>query len=731
MTVTNNNGDIEVGSGAPPVPSVDPGSFDGDNDPASSLSLHSSLAVPAAEDRRGGLRQRRKRGDNSSSKVEENDGGGGSLKSFSSQSTDIARYQQLASDPQVLKWSLYAVRFGMFATALSGTILDPNYPVMVTPGGDPDSFPSTKPFAFNSATYFIPLCANLGRALAGLTLAKWSDRAGRKIFLVLMPFGGAVGALAKWFCRRSFWAFCAANFITGFVSANEAVSLAYASDVFVDRKQKEAELAIIVSLFVIGLSGGGIIAILMQSSGLFSALWVAAGIQFLATAVVAIYTIEPSKELALAMKPAVQDDDEEEDAPTEVDRRTLWNIIIGALLDSVGSTGLMPLALSPLAFTRYYLNFETNNLTPILSLTGYKWLSVLLAFTVLPTTVATPNIFAKFGVGTACVFGNLLTAILTIALLLVVDLGPATRGMFALFVIILYSGFPLTVISQLTTGPMLDRITPPEKRGAIQGVNSTVNNLAGALAPWLLGILADQTTDVIAVWVTIGVSFLAAVGNAPLMFHKALGPTRKKKETEALIEYDEETEKRLRRGSWIPPALLHQLNDERIKNGQPLLVQHFGTYEKDKPKLGMLRKYARDSYEAFSKSNYEHLAHIATHREDIKEITDMLAKSTQADQDEVDQVYDELGKWFTDHLRANGYQPQYSAILMKQMILSAFPTLTTEEISSDNLEQTLVNIQALNNQFLRLEDDNKYSLSNVLITNYRPERIWVSSNQTV
>ena len=40
---------------------------------------------------------------------------------------------------------------------------------------------------------------------------------------------------------------------------------------------------------------------------------------------------------------------------------------------------------------------------------------------------------------------------------------PATSAMFGLFVFVMYAGFPFTVFSQLTTGPMLDVIAPIDK----------------------------------------------------------------------------------------------------------------------------------------------------------------------------------------------------------------------------------------------------------------------------
>lgn len=45
-------------------------------------------------------------------------------------------------------------------------------------------------------------------------------------------------------------------------------------------------------------------------------------------------------------------------------------------------------------------------------------------------------------------------------------------------IIVLYVGFPATVLSQLTTGPMLDVLAPEDKKGYLQGLNSSVMNFA-------------------------------------------------------------------------------------------------------------------------------------------------------------------------------------------------------------------------------------------------------------
>ena len=119
-------------------------------------------------------------------------------------------------------------------------------------------------------------------------------------------------------------------------------------------------------------------------------------------------------------------------------------------------------------FNAYYADFVREDLEPIMSQVAYKWISVLVALTVIPGTLISPPIYARVGPAGGCIVGNIITGIVTIGLLLIGIQTPST-ALFGVFVAVLYVGFPFTVLSQLSTGPMLDVIAPPEQRGSIQG----------------------------------------------------------------------------------------------------------------------------------------------------------------------------------------------------------------------------------------------------------------------
>jgi MFS family permease len=312
-------------------------------------------------------------------------------------------------------------------SAINTKMLNPNYAIMASPGLNPDSFPDTDPFNFSSATYFLPMMSLLGVAIASLFLGTLSDRAGRKhIMLILAVISGA-GSIAKYFAKETFWGFCITQLVFGFFLGNLPIAMAYVGDVFTSKTEKGRQLSIIVANYVMGNSGGGIIAILMQDSGLFAPLWVGAGLMFLSAISISIWLIEPgdARLQPIGQNYIAEEKDDEDDTPRPelIDQRTMWNVVGVALADNFGSTGLFPLCLSPLALETYTIAFVDRDEDPLMTSVGYQWLSVCVAFMVVPSTFVTPCIFAQLGIAGTCVVGNTFTAILTIALLLIASYG--------------------------------------------------------------------------------------------------------------------------------------------------------------------------------------------------------------------------------------------------------------------------------------------------------------------
>lgn len=100
------------------------------------------------------------------------------------------------------KYSLWSVNFIILASAVNTKMLNPNFAIMCNPNsGYEDSFESTEPFGFNSATYFLPMCTLIGVAISSVFIGKLSDRYGRKPLLLLLGWISTVGSIVKFYTK--------------------------------------------------------------------------------------------------------------------------------------------------------------------------------------------------------------------------------------------------------------------------------------------------------------------------------------------------------------------------------------------------------------------------------------------------------------------------------------------------------------------------------------------------
>ena len=247
------------------------------------------------------------------------------------------------------------------------------------------------------------------------------------------------------------------NFLNGLFSASVPVGLAYAGDVNETKREKNAEIGLLVGISMLGMTGGGIIAILLQTQGLFIPILIGGAMSAFAAVLNTYMLIEPRDILASRSREREEmgllvDDDEDDaiKAPDQLNKRHFTTIIVGALADNVGSAGLNPLCLSPLAFNAYYTSFVDKGLEPIMSVVAYKWISVLVALMVIPGTILSPPIYNKIGLAGGCIVGNAVTGIVTIALLFITVAAPTSSAWFAVWVTIFFASFPFAVISQVS-----------------------------------------------------------------------------------------------------------------------------------------------------------------------------------------------------------------------------------------------------------------------------------------
>lgn len=511
--------------------------------------------------------------------------------------------------------------------------------------------------------------------------------------------------------------FCVANFFNGLLSGSLPVALAYVSDVFSSKGKKSKEFGLVVGFWVLGQSVGGMIAILMDDQGLFAPLWVGVGIMGLASIVNFFYLIEPGQikiDKSLIDDDSGDDDEDDENAPTEVDRKTMIHILIGAFTDTVGSKALFPICLSPLAFEQFYQDFVDRGEDPIMPLNTYKWLTVLVALMVIPSTFMTPKVFDKIGLAGGCVAGNFFTGVLTIILLVMGSIEPPTKALFGGFVACMYLGYPFTVMSQLSTSPMLDLIAPVDQRGNVQGTYTTFLNIGNATAPWLLGLLADGAGTSTAIWTGIGISFLAALINLPLIRKKRFRASAKKKvdddddATLASID-EEEVVAKLLQGEFVPAKVRDYINRKRMERSEAFLIPHAGTFAQDEANLGLLKTEAKEDM-TFLRTRARKVLTNLHDPEAAKKLPEFLqdynASYSMVDPNELDEINKELGAWFADYLAFGGYKTVMSPVAIKMILLQSFPPVAPAgEMTLENFEEIFLANERLYNRFLRVEDE--------------------------
>ncbi|KAL3908637.1 MAG: hypothetical protein SGARI_002970 [Bacillariaceae sp.] len=505
-----------------------------------------------------------------------------------------------------------------------------------------------------------------------------SDRIGRRKCILACVGASVIGNLAKYAARNSFWAFCALNFVNGLFGATLPVALAYVSDIHPNRDKKNDEIGKLLGSNMIGISGGGIIAILMQDTGLFTPLFVGAAFNFLATILMYFYLIEPNAEFHFDEETT----EEDRKGPPTLKKGLLAIILNGAVLDNIGSSGLFPLALSPLMFVQFYEQFVVRGEDPIMTATAYKWITMLLALMVIPGAVASGP-----AVG--------ITAVLLIALI-----EPPGVGSFAGFLSVLYLIMPFTVLSNFSTGPMLDMIAPINKKGFVQGINTTTMNLARSASPFVLGVYADAVGISVCMWTCVGISLLAAVANTPLIFVKQLKPRKKKREFTKPIDCEyEDLIDRIKQGQWIPPKQLAKFVNDRYEKGLPFVVPAVKPYSEDKECLPFYKKQALEDFRFAMKLQARYLANLDT-PEHRREVAERLTKVTPSKDDQAKNAAD-MGAWFGEYMLDNGYFQDGGRItLMKQMIMEAFPPMNkTGDFTEENMEIMVLRYMKLMNEY--------------------------------
>jgi hypothetical protein len=252
---------------------------------------------------------------------------------------------RLATSQKHVMRAILAVLVCVFVDAINLQCAAPNYPLMVTIGGHPDSFPNTDPFDFAAAQYMLYTAAKFGAFISNLTAGTMSDRYGRRRMLMIDLAGSVIFTLAKYFARNSYWMFVAMTFVNGLFASSASVALGYMADIFVnDRAKADMYMNNVVAIALVGRSLGGLFTVMFPDD-LFLPLIPATALTFLGLLVAFKFVLEPRgvRDDEAKEKKGTSHGDEkaEQDPPETMDNKTLFNIIFGALMDNAGSAGII------------------------------------------------------------------------------------------------------------------------------------------------------------------------------------------------------------------------------------------------------------------------------------------------------------------------------------------------------------------------------------------------------
>jgi hypothetical protein len=286
-------------------------------------------------------------------------------------------------------------------------------------------------------------------------------------------------------------------------------------------------------------------------------------------------------------------------------------------------------------------------------------------------------------------------------------------------------------------------LPPEDKLGFVQGLNNSAMNfgmvskkklaqaswvalfishfcliaflLGQALAPWLFGVLADATSTNTSIIAAMGISVLAALINAPLMWHPQLGRVKEKppKSKRPLSGEDQALVEKALNGEFIPPEDLWVINRTEALERTSMIIPKVKPYNEEAT-LGELLENAGETYE-FRKMIDRMLFEIGNPKreKDLVEICELLNTALAGRQEDMDESREALGQWVGEYLMENGYEPHLSSVLIKTMMLSAFPTIRKEPgYTPENVEESLLRSRHVLNQYLDVyQKQSKYSVA--------------------
>mmetsp|Transcript_7183 Transcript_7183/g.14739 ORF Transcript_7183/g.14739 Transcript_7183/m.14739 type:complete len:208 (+) Transcript_7183:1383-2006(+) len=188
---------------------------------------------------------------------------------------------------------------------------------------------------------------------------------------------------------------------------------------------------------------------------------------------------------------------------------------------------------------------------------------------------------------------------------------------------------------------------------------------------------------------------------------------------------DKEVIEKLNKGEYVPVHVYQEVNDKRAAEGLPAFIAHVRDFENDKNELDKLRSEALSDFLYLRERNESFLNGLASENQEVvaRGVEQINTSLGMVNEKTTEEVYKELGQWFADYIKDSGYYAHASPVLLKQMILSAFPVIMKEkEFTTDNLEQFLANSLQVYSQYIRIREGEGNTIGRVLSLN--PHQRW-------
>jgi len=319
--------------------------------------------------------------------------------------------------------------------------------------------------------------------------------------------------------------------------------------------------------------------------------------------------------------------------------------------------------------------------------------------------ILSPILFKRIGAALSCVLANLVTAAVIVALLYIALMEPADQASLALFASFLYIGFSLSVLSMISTSPMLDRIAPPEKKGFLQGINTAIYDFANAVGPFCLSLIGERKGASFMMWVCFGLSILAAASNLPLVFnHRVRDVKDDFDEDDATTPLTDETNirERLNNAEHVPLSDVFEVNRLRLERGEPLLRSSIGIYSRED--VDQMQSLWRDDL-VFLRSVVEERICDLRDIPGEKEKFVQYLNATRPSREDSREKSREVGTWVTDYLSDNGYFAATEDFqVFKATFVRAFPRLSKgDQLTVDMVEDHLLNLDRALNRIIELD----------------------------